>query len=537
MMNRAIRFSLSSPPWVLISIFGSLAALAACSSAGSPSYGADGGFETGVGGTLTNPGDDGLGAPNDDGAPGVGGSALPPEEEDPGDFRAPVVTGAFLWSANPESGRVALIDARDSSVHLLSAGLRPTHVFAVPSDPNAPKAMIQNVGSADASFIEFKDGQFAERRIETPSRINRWTISDSGDVAIAWSAPEEGVLLDPTEGLQEILVARLDDPEEPPVRLTVGYRPRQVIISQDEKRAVVISEDGFSVIDLVESIQVRRWISLGVGGGLDASVTADANFGLVRREGSKEIEIVSLTTDEDPFSLEMGAPVTDLDLGPDGLVIALARELGEVLTFSMRYFDIDQLKPRRTTISGITVGSAVITDGGERAVLYTTAIAEERVAILELTPGDHFLDYRTVSTKLAVRAVSTSPNGRYAVVLADGAPEGKGGFSMVSLDQERFPRIVGTSAPVEAVALTDTGVLVTAATSSVFEAQVGQLPGLTVEAFALASRPLSTGVIGELNLGYVAQSHPEGRVTFFSLNGDEVRTVSGYELSAEVIDE
>jgi hypothetical protein len=527
MMRHSILDMFQRTPWALLS---ALAGVAACSASGSAGLGPDGGSD----GTIPSAG----GFSNSDGVDdSASGGALPPEEEDQGRFRAPVVTGSFLWSANPDSGRVALISARDSSVRLLSAGLRPTHVFAVPSGTDAPKAIVQNLGSADASFLSFDDGDFSERRIPTPNKINHWTISPSGDVALALSLPEDGEMLDPTEGLQEVLVVRLSEPEEAPVRLTVGYRPRTAIIGQDEKRAVIISEDGLSVIRLDGTIEVERWVSLGVRGGLDASVTADATYGVVRREGSPEIEIIPLEGEGETTTLTMGSPVTDLDLGPNGLVVGVARQASEVLSFSMRYFDPETLKLHRATINGATVGSAVITDGGERAVLYTTAVPEERITVLELLPGDDFLNYRTVSTQRAVKAVSTSPDGRYAVVMGASADESQGGFSVVPLDQERFPRIVGTRAPVEAVGLINGGLLVTTAGSETFEAYVGQLPELTVEPFSLASRPLSTGVIDELDLGFVAQSHPEGRITFFSLRGSEVRTVSGYELSAEVIDE
>src|SRR5262245_48548059 len=78
-------------PWTLIAITGTLA-FAGCS-AGRPGSAADGGDGSPSVGGQTNLGDDGATLPDDGDLSGAGGSPLPPEKEDPGNFRAPVVTG------------------------------------------------------------------------------------------------------------------------------------------------------------------------------------------------------------------------------------------------------------------------------------------------------------------------------------------------------------------------------------------------------------------------------------------------------------
>jgi hypothetical protein len=79
-------------------------------------------------GSGDNDGGLSLGDGDGDSAPGATGgtTSLPEEVEDEESYRAPVATGRYLWSANPESGRVALIDVVDLSVQVLSAGLFPT---------------------------------------------------------------------------------------------------------------------------------------------------------------------------------------------------------------------------------------------------------------------------------------------------------------------------------------------------------------------------------------------------------------------------
>ncbi|HYQ16082.1 MAG TPA: hypothetical protein VEQ58_09995, partial [Polyangiaceae bacterium] len=68
---------------------------------------------------------------------GAGGSApvvVPPEQELEASFLAPVVTGKYVFSANPSSGRVAVIDAENYAVRLFNAGFGPTYLTAIPGD-------------------------------------------------------------------------------------------------------------------------------------------------------------------------------------------------------------------------------------------------------------------------------------------------------------------------------------------------------------------------------------------------------------------
>src|SRR5829696_2081129 len=83
------------------------------------------------------------GASNDSGnvGPNGGGSSggpiVPPEKELEASFLAPVVTGKFVFSANPVSGRVAVIDAETYAVRLFNAGFGPKYLAAIPGERGA----------------------------------------------------------------------------------------------------------------------------------------------------------------------------------------------------------------------------------------------------------------------------------------------------------------------------------------------------------------------------------------------------------------
>jgi hypothetical protein len=163
---------------------------------------------------------------------------------------------------------------------------------------------------------------------------------------------------------------------------------------------------------------------------------------------------------------------------------------------------------------------------------------------LVLTPGACFLEHRTVALKAPVSAVFPAPDAAHAIVLQTTLPGSTkaGAFSVVPTAKVISPKIVGTDAPPTAVAIqpppSSEQALVTVRDDAkkVFGAYLVRLPNLQVDFVKLASPPLATGMVGAANKGYVAQQHPEGRITFVDLTDGTVRTLTGFELGAKVVD-
>jgi hypothetical protein len=63
-----------------------------------------------------------------------------------------------------------------------------------------------------------------------------------------------------------------------------------------------------------------------------------------------------------------------------------------------------------------------------------------------------------------------------------------------------------------------------------------RLPTLQVDQYRLASPPLATGIVSDVGFGYVAQQHPEGRITFIDLEEGDAQTLTGFELAVKVVD-
>ncbi len=116
----------------------------------------------GQGDLASSGGSDGTGAGsgNGSGSGGSGGSGgLPPEQEIEETFREPVVSGRWVWTANPDTGKVALIDTESLSITTGEAELGPTYLAPLASgDPDRGAALVINVGTNSASILQGSAG-------------------------------------------------------------------------------------------------------------------------------------------------------------------------------------------------------------------------------------------------------------------------------------------------------------------------------------------------------------------------------------------
>jgi len=274
-----------------------------------------GGATWGVGGTTTGS------------AAGKGSTPLPNEQEDDDTYTAPVVSGHWIWTANPLSGKVALIDAKTLRVSTADAGLAPTYVAGLGANAGEDSAaIVLNVGNDTASVLHATDGVIDVESVKVHSGANRMTVSASGRWAIIWS---DAALLenpDPTEGLQDVTVIDLGSSPALPHSLTVGYRPTRVSIGEGEEHAYFVTEPGVSVVDLpnADPPSVARDIPVTAdpteaASVRDVTVTPDGAYAVVRREGKPTVSVVSLG-DASSVDVTLPGPVTDLDLAPDGAV-------------------------------------------------------------------------------------------------------------------------------------------------------------------------------------------------------------------------
>jgi len=575
-MRRAMQVISKLPRWMRAELVAVVIGAVGCSmsadekmsisdSAGDDDdYGADPGAEADSTGYGANTGMGGGTSMLLDAGTGTGGvPPLPPEEEIENSFRAPVATGRYLWSANPESSYVAVVDAAGSSldVRIVQAGYGPNYLAPVsdPSEQDRNAAIVLNELSDDATLMRIDDaGQLETETFPTHQGANAWAVSSRGQWAIAWTNAAEIAGADPTEGFQEVTVIPLTGGSEQ--RLSVGYRPESVAFNQAETRAYVVAEPGITVIDLelmeVTGLVVLTEDPLEDPEGRDVTITPDGSTALVSRQGQPEVRFVDLESGT-PIDVVLDAPVTDLDLSEDGtLAVAAVRDLSQavILPVPGAAEDADLIDVR--TFDGETIGSVALTPDGDTALLFTTVApiatgqnpTRDHLTILQtgIDPGDTedatSLDRRTVSVQTPVRAVFPADDAEHAIVFQE-VPEGStraGAFSVVPLQSQIWPKLVPTDAPPRAVAIAPDGehalVTVRSDLTDVHGVYLVSMPSLRVDLIPLASPPLATGIVPAANKGYVAQEHPEGRITIidFDSPGGAPRTLTGFELATRV---
>jgi hypothetical protein len=124
----------------------------------------------------------------------------------------------------------------------------------------------------------------------------------------------------------------------------------------------------------------------------------------------------------------------------------------------------------------------------------------------------------------------------------DEASERAGAFSVVPVADTLPAKIQGTDAPPHRVSLAETpsglrGLVTTRDDArGIHAVYLVRMPSLQVDRIDLASPPIAVGLLPELGIGYVAQQHPEGRITFINLETAAPETLTGFELADRVVD-
>lgn len=523
---------------------------------------------TGSGNTTGTPGI--TGSAGTTGSGGGGGTPLPPETEVESSYEVPVATGSYIWVANPDSGRVAYVGGAALDVHTVEAGDAPTYMSPVPLS-SGDAVIVLNVLSDDATFLQIDThGVLTSATVSGVAHgANALAVSASGNWVISWTDARRIAHPDPLSGYQDVTV--MDLSAKPPTRriLSVGFRPVALAYAADDSKAFAVTEDGVSVIALKGTGS-----PLATGNVLltddptedadtrDVSITPNGRLAVVRREGSASVEIVDLDSGT-RSSIDLSGAVTDIDLTVAGdRAVAVVRDTAEVAIIPLTGGAPDPAAVIHVTITGETVGSVAIAPDGNTALLYTNASSVDRMTVLTLGAAP---SYRVVKLHAPVLSVFATPDATNAVVLhgdsAPATPDGgvapsDGGasradagvpsqtpanaFSLVPLTGNLPAKIQMTDVAPQSVAISPAGdrVLVTERddATQTYGVYLGQFPSLEVQSFKLASPPIAVGVLAGANVGFVAQKHPEGRITFVTLDSGQARTLTGFEIGAGVVD-
>ncbi len=527
---------------------------------------------------------------------GDAGASLPVEIKVEDQFKAPVATGNFVWSANPTSGRVAYINASTFDVQTTAAGDGPTYLAAVTdsANPQADVAIVLNVLSDDATLFRVDpQGNLQTQTYASTADANSWAISPSGHWGIAWTNATFVTNPDPTQSFQFVAVMDLSatvtgTAPAPSTTLAVGFRPEQLAFAGDESRAYAVTEDGISVIQLAGvptptvirsdpfTAQVLTPVpsggdagdaggddagdagdDAGSDGGVlvldagttdtttpDVSFTPDGAYALIRQDGISSITIDRLS-DGTLSTLPLASPPTDLSLSPQGdFAVAVLRDTSTVVILPIPGVLTAPNAVTSLQVPGHTIGRGIVTNGGKSIVLFTTTGVEESLTVVTLQPTP---SARTIPLHAPVEAVFPTSDGQYAVVLnqlpPDAGSTAGGAFSVVPIGQNLPAVIESLPAPPTAVAISNDRAIVSTRddATNTYGLYLVLMPSLDIRPYPLASPPIAVGIAQGASRGYAAQDYSEGRITFVDLGegdagGDlSTRTITGFELSAGIL--
>ncbi len=475
---------------------------------------------------------------------GTSADSGPPEIKVEDAYQSPVSTGQYVWVANPSSGRVAYIQAATLAVATVAAGDGPTYLAAVP-DATADSAIVMNVRSHDATLLRASGGALTTATFPLAADLNAWSVSADGRWALAWGDATRATSPDPTQGFQDVSVLDLSG-AVPPTIVSVGYRPVKVTFSSDASRAFAVTQDGISVIDLTGAAPlVTKNFPVTSDPSQDpstedVSITPDGTYALVRTDGSPTVNVVALS-DGRLTPVTLPANATDLTLTPAGdRALVVLRDVSTVVTLPVPGIAANPASYTTLLLPGQTVGRAIVADDGVTALLFTTVLPVDSMIVLDLATQQ----FRTEPLHLPVLAVFPTHDASTAIVLhtlpADAGTSAQGAFSVAPVGANLPAKLVGTDAPPNAVALSpasDRAVVTTRDDGlQVYAAYLAKMPSLEVDRFSLASPPIGAGVVAGANVAWIAQSNPEGRITFIDLVTSAARTLTGFELGSRVVD-
>ena len=499
---------------------------------------------------------------------GGGGSQDTDDRGETGDptvleLSEPAVTRDFVVVANRNQGSLTKIQSSGSlsKVTSVEIGGRPTRVFAV-GDTNRVVAFGRGEGSFAVVDLGTAGTADLVRRLPVLDNCNQITVSPDGLRAILWYDNDAAEAGEPMGPLSEIAVIDLSPDAADPVTVGVGVNVRQVVFSADSSRAVVVSDDGASVLPLAEitsnrSVPPMPLSSDGTPGQLGADrdlfVTVDGDFAVVRTAGEDGLGIVNLDSGE-VRTVAAGEALIDIELlGTTGALALLSPTRGAVGLVSLAALP----EPGG---SGSGEGSS---DGVEWISLPVGAAGflvpsadGRRVFATGGQLGDNDLVAVTVATREVARfnlrkntrSLLNTPDGRYLLVVhghaagqpVAGEPEEElvaksPAVSLVDLERGTTKLVLlPADAGVAALNRDASQVLFLVADEvlGVRSARWVDFASFSVRSAEFTRRPTDLGPLPGSDWMFVTQSHPQGRISFLNLSTGEMREVTGFALNA-----
>jgi len=494
----------------------------------------------------------------------VADDGLPPEEEDPRAAVRPEASADHLFVLAPAADAVTLIDPDTLEVESVPVPAEPVDLEVIPGEDAA--LVLSREGRA-LSLLTLQGGVRALEVLPTGRRYGAVSLAPDGRFAILWT-PDGAIPDAGAEGIVAVVdVAAWRAGETAPLRELAAGRRHTAVHFRGGSDAVIVGKSELAVIALDAGDPLAERVALPAGFDevltREALAAPDGSFLLLRSLAAPELAVFDVAA-RNLSALPLPAPATDLDVSADGsLAVAVLRSTGQVATLPLPGALADPGSIAFATVAlpgsacetpGCTVapGQVALSPDGALAVLFSNAAPTESFALF--TPASGSWEVFGGLEKW-VRSIGLSTDGRSAVVIHRPDPASTAadlyerqvdqaeGYTVIDLDRGVGQlKLTGALVPQQVVFATGgryAAVALRGATSRDFGLDAIDLETLVTAPLPLASAPEFAGPLPaateeQAHRIWVTQEHPAGRIGVARLDQRTLRTITGFELNAEV---
>ncbi|RDV38235.1 hypothetical protein DV096_10505 [Bradymonadaceae bacterium TMQ3] len=509
------------------------------------------------------------------------GEAEPPAEIEEQIVERVAATDRYIFvpTGREDGDQVALIDGETFQVEPIRVGLNPQAIVAAEVEGVGAVAYVWSEGTSTVAIVRADMRDSRERPdvrvVRVPREVNQLAVAPGGRYALAYIDPELPL---PTQGsavsLQTMALIALGDApgEDEAYQLSVTRRIESLSFSDDGRFGFIVGEEGISRIEF-EDIKADAFVpTLDLGAATqdfpprdqEAAFSADASRMILRSSQLAGLGLFELAVEEHAVASRRMLPLPGVPTDVELLEREVEGELRREVLFAMRErgqvgrFDLDQVMAAESDeaaatlvelidVEGVEAGIARLTPDEQSLLVFSTLPPIPSVGLLDVGTGQ----VQTVALRNQIRTLALSPDSETAVVVHRAQPgSAAGGASW----EDRFRYAHGLSlwdlatgyvrpvvlqAEPQSVLMVESmagptwlyGMLANEGGANFGVVRIS-LETFAVEVLPVPRRPAQIGVVADQV--FVTQEDGQGRVTFFDIETGTQRTVSGFELNAEV---
>jgi hypothetical protein len=170
-----------------------------------------------------------------------------PELEEDFEFSQPAIVGDEVYIANETLNSAAIISSTSLAIKTVPVGFRPTEIVGPSGEAGGDaRVMVLNEGSDSASIIDPLTREVSD--VPVMPGANRLRSNAAGTAAIAYYDADAAETGDQIGDLSSVTLLR----EGGSLQIAVGFNVQRVQWSEDDSRALVLSDDGVSILNIDE---------------------------------------------------------------------------------------------------------------------------------------------------------------------------------------------------------------------------------------------------------------------------------------------